>query len=179
MPNYKIGRYKIWLHHSVIKWKNAISNKHDVSMIKVITLFLLMLFLVTTSVNCETSPKETKPSNERQNGDTHLINQNSKGIHITSNSSTLLDCKDWKNCKIGKMQSWNWDQDNFTLSHAKSLRSNIDFPGQHGFYLTNYSSLRKIRKTLDATKLQFTFPERKKSGRYKYILSGTFSNNLT
>ena len=165
MPNYQRGRHKKWLHHFVIKWKEAFLHltlqQEDVSLTNMFTYFALTFFLLMTAVSCETNLQKKNLSKQGPNADIMLSNQNEKGIQITSNSSTQLDCKDWKTC------SWTWDRDNFTTSNEKIVTSNrrsFDFPGQHGFYSTDYNFLKKVRRRMGATKENFSFPEKKKSG---------------
>ena len=164
MPNYQRGRHKKWLHHFVIKWKEAfLQTQEDVPLTKMFTLYVLTFFFLMTAVSCEHNLQKKNLSNKGPNTDITLGNQNKKGIQITSNSSTQLDCKDWKTC------SWTWDSDNFTTSIDKVIPSNrrkFNFPGQHGFFSTDKIFLKKVRRRMGATKANFSFPEKKKSGKY-------------
>ena len=154
MPNYQRGRHKKWLHHFVIKWKEAfLQTQEDVPLTKMFTLYVLTFFFLMTAVSCEHNLQKKNLSKQGPNVDIILGNQNKKGIQITSNSSTQLDCKDWKSC------SWTWDSDNFT-SIDKSQRK-LDFPGQHGFFSTDYNFLKKFRRRMGATKANFSFPSGK------------------
>ena len=159
MPNYQKERHKKWLHHSVIKWKEAFLCNEEISLTKVFRHLTLTFFFLVTAVSCNPSLQEKNLSKQPQSVDTVLSSQNDKGIQITSNSSTELDCKDWKRC------SWFWDKDNFTIPPDKittSNRINVDFPGQHGFYSTDSKFLRKVKDRMGAVKSKFSFPNSKK-----------------
>ena len=162
MLNYQKERHKKWLHHSVIKWTEAFLCKEEISSTKVLTL---TFFFLVTAVSTNPSLQETNLSKQPQSVDTTLSSQSSKGIQITSNSSTELDCKDWKRC------SWFWDKDNFTISLDKITTSNridVDFPGQHGFYSTDSKFLRKVKDRMGAVNSKFSFPnssKKRKSGK--------------
>lgn len=162
MPNYIRGRHKKWLHHFVIKWKEAfLQTQEDVSLTKVFTFYVLTFFILMAVVSCENNLQKKNFSSQGPNVDKISGSQNKKGIQITSNTTTKLDCKDWKSC------SWTWDSDNFTNSIENIVASNrrkIDFPGQHGFFSTDYTFLKKVRRRMGATKANFSFPEKKKSG---------------
>ena len=119
------------------------------------TYLVVTFVLVITLVRCELNFEETNLSNERNKRDNGLGKQSIKGIQITSNTSTSLDCKDWRKCR------WTWDKDNVTYIKTNQLIN--DFPGQHGFNSTNYIKLSKIKKIFGANK--FNIPEKKKSGK--------------
>ena len=151
MSNYRAERHNKWLYHSVIKWKGAF-----LILIKMITYLTLTLLVFVTSVTCKPSLHENNLSKRSQSVSTLFSNQDTKGIQILSNSSTELDCKDWKeNC------SWFWDKDNFTSSRIK------DLPGQHGFFSTDSKYLRKVNDGMSVGQSGFSFPnsKKKKSGK--------------
>ena len=159
MPNYQKARHKKWLHHSVIKWKEAFLCEKEISTTNVFRHLTLTVLLLVAAVSCNPSLQEKNLSKQSQSINSLLSSPNSKGIQITSNSSTELDCKDWKRC------SWFWDKDNFT-------KYTVDFPGQHGFYTTDYKSLRKVKDRLGAVKSKFSFP--RKSGKEQKVKWSNF-----
>lgn len=134
-------------------------------MTKEVAYFSITFFFVMTVVSCEHSLPKKDLLFQGEKFDNVFNNQSSKGIHITSNSSTLLDCNSWKECR------WTWDKDNFTKSidqivfPYKGGKHTFDLPGQHGFYSTNVKFIKDVKNKKGANKAAFYGPRKNKSGR--------------